>query len=101
MYGGLATIANDEGMVLMNIDHVSPLAHIEEKACAALDDVSTPSSDEDRFRCALVSLQICIASACSQHVTSSPGLQSYFCLMAAKAMLHEDEVPSAAGEGAQ
>ena len=50
MYGSLALIANDEGMVLMNFDHVSPPAHFEEKACAALDGVSTPSSDEDRFR---------------------------------------------------
>ena len=50
MYGSLALIANDEGMVLMNFDHVSPPAHFEEKACAALDDVSTPSSDDTRFR---------------------------------------------------
>ena len=49
MYGTLARIANDEGMVVVMFDHVSPLAHFEDKECADLGDVTTPPSSEDRF----------------------------------------------------
>ena len=49
MYGTLARIANDEGMVVVMFDHVSPLAHFEDIECVDLDGVTTPLSDEDRF----------------------------------------------------
>ena len=49
MYGSLARIANDEGMVFVMFDHVSPPAHFEDIECEDLDGVRTPISDEDRF----------------------------------------------------
>ena len=49
MYGTLARIANDEGVVFVMFDHVSPLAHFEDIECEDLDGVRTPISDEDRF----------------------------------------------------
>ena len=49
MYGILARIANDEGMVILMFDHVSPLAHFEDIECVDLDGVTTLLSDEDRF----------------------------------------------------
>ena len=48
MYGTLARIANDEGMVFVTFDHVSPPAHFEDIECEDLDGVTTPISDEDR-----------------------------------------------------
>ena len=49
MYGTLGRIANDEGMVFVMFDNVSPPAHFEDIECADLDGVTTPLSDEDRF----------------------------------------------------
>ena len=49
MYGILARFANDEGMVFVMFDHVSPLAHFEDIEGVDLDGVTTPLSDEDRF----------------------------------------------------
>jgi len=40
MYGTLARIANDEGMVFVNFEDIE---------CEDLDGVTTPISDEDRF----------------------------------------------------
>ena len=48
-FGTLARIANDESMVFVMFDNVSPPAHFEDIGCADLDGVTTPLSDEDRF----------------------------------------------------
>ena len=48
-YVSLARIANDEGVVFVMFDHVSPPALFEDIECVDLDGVTTPLSDEDRF----------------------------------------------------
>ena len=48
IYVSLARIANDEGVVFVMFDHVSPPAHFEDIECEDLDGVTTPISDEDR-----------------------------------------------------
>ena len=48
MYGTLARIAKDEGIVFVMFADVSPLAHFEDIECEDLDGVTTPISDEDR-----------------------------------------------------
>ena len=47
MYGSLARIANDEGVVFVMFDRVSPPAHFEDIECVDLDGVTTPLAHED------------------------------------------------------
>ena len=47
MYGSLARIANDEGVVFVMFDHAFPSEHLEDIECVDLDGVTTPLAHED------------------------------------------------------
>ena len=48
--GSLARIANDEGNVVVGFGNTPPPVHFEDKACADIEGIGTPPSDEDHFR---------------------------------------------------
>ena len=49
-HGSLARIANDEGNVLVKFGDAPLLVHFEDKACADVEGIGTPPSDDEHFR---------------------------------------------------